>query len=148
MKKEDFFKVAPDAMKKLLSLEQYFHDSTTVDPKIKELVKIRASQINGCAYCLNMHTKDALKIGETAQRIFLMDAWEDTDLFSEKEKTVLELTERLTLVPENRIDDEFYAEVKKYFTDKEFADLVLMIAQINAWNRINISIGRDIDKNY
>lgn len=148
MQKEDFFKVAPEAMKNMLALESYFHNHTTIDPKIMELIKIRASQINGCAYCLNMHTKDALKIGETAQRIFLINAWEETSLFTEKEKVVLELTERLTLISDNRIDEELYQEVKKYFSDKEFVDLVLMIAQINTWNRINISTGNDIDFNY
>lgn len=147
MKKENFFKVVPKAMKHLLDMEQSLSQSS-IDPKTKELIKIRASQINGCAYCLNMHTTDALKLGETAQRIFLLNAWEETDLFTPKEKVVLELTERLTLISDNRIDDDFYNEIVKYFTEEEFAYLVLMISQINTWNRINISINNDIDVNY
>ena len=128
-------------------MEKYFA-TIEIDPILKELVKIRASQLNGCAFCLNMHTIDALKIGETAQRIFLLNAWTETDLFDEKEKLVLELTEKLTLVADSHIDDDLYNRLAKYFTDKEFADLVLLIAQINVWNRINIATQNDIDKNY
>ncbi len=145
VKKIDFFKVAPKGMQNLLSMEKYFSEETSLDIKLKELVKIRASQINGCAYCLNMHTRDALKHGETNQRIFLLDAWEETSIFSEKEKVALELTEKMTLVSEYRLDEEFHARIAKSFTEKEFVDLILLIGQINTWNRINISINNDID---
>ena len=98
VKKTNFFEVAPKAMGNLIRMENYFRDESTIDPIIKELIKIRASQINGCAYCLNMHTIDALKIGETQQRIFLVSAWWETELFTSKEKAVLRLTEHITQV--------------------------------------------------
>lgn len=146
-KKIDYFKIAPKAMKNLLNMENYFHNEITIDPIIKELIKIRASQINGCAYCLNMHTVDALKIGETAQRIFLVSAWWETDLFSEKEKAVLSLTEHVTLISDG-VPEEVVEDVLKFFTEEELVDLVLMISQINTWNRINVSSHNDIDPNY
>ena len=92
-----------------------------------------------------MHTKDALKIGETNQRIFLLNAWDETRLFTDKEKAALELTEKLTLVATNRVSEELLNKVLKHFTKKEFADLVLLISQINVWNRINVSTSNDID---
>lgn len=148
MKHLNFFKVVPKDMNNLINMESYFHNDTKIDPITIELIKIRASQINGCAYCLNMHTIDALKLGETNQRIFLLNAWRETNLFTEKEKVVLELTERLTLVANNHVDDELYTKLSKYYTNEDFANLVLIIAQINTWNRINIATNNDIDKNY
>ena len=147
MKKLNFFKTVPNGMKNLLNMETYIKE-TNFDPILVELVKIRASQINGCAYCLNMHHIDALKIGETNQRIVLLDAWEETDMFSEKEKLVLELTEKLTLIANYHIDDDLCERLGKYFSNEDFANLVLMISQINTWNRINIACGHDIDKDY
>lgn len=133
-------------MKKVIAVEASLKGK--LEPILIELIKIRASQINGCAYCLNMHTIDALKLGETNQRIFLLNAWQETDLFSEKEKLVLELTEKLTLVHDNHIDDDFYQRLSKYFSNEDFAYMVAMISQINFWNRISISANKDIDKNY
>ncbi len=146
-KKIDFFKISPNAMKNLINMEGHFHKESTVDPIIRELIKIRSSQINGCAYCLNMHTVDALKIGETAQRIFLISAWWETDLFTPKEKAVLSLTEHVTLVSDG-VPEEVVEEVMKYFNEAEFVDLILMISQINTWNRINVASHNDIDPNY
>lgn len=148
MKKINFFNVIPNAMKTLLAMEKYLAEETNIDKTTAELIKIRASQINGCAYCLNMHTIDALKLGETKQRIFLLNAWQDTNLFTEKEKVVLELTERLTLVSDHLIDDDLYLRLSKFYNDVDFANLVLFISQINTWNRINIAVNNDIDKNY
>lgn len=133
-------------MKKVIAVEASLKEK--LEPILIELIKIRASQINGCAYCLNMHTIDALKLGETNQRIFLLNAWQETDLFTEKEKLVLELTEKLTLVHDNHIDDDFYQRLSKYFSNEDFAYMVAMISQINFWNRISISANKDIDKNY
>lgn len=133
-------------MKKVIAVEASLKGK--LEPILIELIKIRASQINGCAYCLNMHTIDALKLGETNQRIFLLNAWQETDLFTEKEKLVLELTEKLTLVHDNHIDDDFYQRLSKYFSNEDFAYMVAMISQINFWNRISISANKDIDKNY
>ncbi len=144
MEKINFFKLSKEGMDNLINMETYLH-GTTLEPKLMELVKIRSSQINGCAYCLNMHTIDALKIGETNQRIFLLNAWDETRLFTDKEKAALELTEKLTLVATNRVSEELLNKVLKHFTKKEFADLVLLISQINVWNRINVSTSNDID---
>jgi AhpD family alkylhydroperoxidase len=148
VKKTNFFEVAPKAMGNLIRMENYFRDESTIDPIIKELIKIRASQINGCAYCLNMHTIDALKIGETQQRIFLVSAWWETELFTPKEKAVLNLTEHITQVSEKGVPTDVLDEVFSFFDEKEFVDLVLMINQINSWNRINIATHNDIDKDY
>lgn len=146
MKQLDFYKTIPDTMKHVLSVEASLKGK--IDPILVELIKIRASQINGCAFCLNMHTVDALKIGETSQRIFLLNAWQETNLFSEKEKLVLELTEKVTLISESHIDDDLYDRLAKYFSPQEFAYMVAMIVQINSWNRFSIAVQRDIDKNY
>lgn len=147
-KNVDFFKVVPKAMTIYLQIEQYIKKDTTIDPILFELIKTRVSQINGCAYCLNMHTIDALKLGETAQRLFVLSAWRETNLFTNKEKVALELTEQLTYAATNHIEEGLYEFVLTEFTQKEFADLVIIINQINAWNRINISTHNDIDKNY
>jgi len=138
IKKIDTFKVAPKGMKPLLDMEAYLAKETTIEPLVKELIKIRASQINGCAYCLNMHTTDTLKLGETAQRIFLLNAWQETNLFTDKEKAVLELVEKVTLIADFEVEEDIYDNLKQYFDEKEIVDLVLYIATINAWNRLNI----------
>lgn len=148
VKKIDFFKKVPDAMKNLINMEDYFHKDSTVEPIIRELIKIRASQINGCAYCLNMHTIDAMKIGETAQRIFLTSAWWETELFNAKEKAALNLCEHLTTVSSSGVPEEVIEDVLEHFTEKEYCELVLMISQINTWNRINVSVHGDIDPSY
>lgn len=112
-----------------------------IDRKLRELVKIRASQINGCAYCLAMHTSDARKLGVTEEEIFLLSAFEDTNIYSEKTKLALELTEAITLIAEVGVPDELYERVREEFSEEEYTDLVLTINQINAWNRLSISMG-------
>lgn len=134
-------------MKHYLEVEKSLHKSG-IDKKLIELIKIRSSQIKRCAYCLNMHTIDALKLGETNQRIFLLNAWRETLLVTIEEKLVLELTERLTNVSTNQIDQELILRLSKYFDSEQYAYLVLMIGQINIWNRINISTNNDIDFKY
>jgi len=138
IKKLDTFKLTPKGMKPLLDMEAYLGKETTIEPLIRELIKMRASQINGCAYCLNMHTTDTLKLGETAQRIFLLNAWQETNLFTDKEKAVLEFVEKVTLIADFDLDEEVYENLSQYFSDKEIVDLTLYIATINAWNRLNI----------
>ena len=147
MKQIDFFKTAPAGMGNLSKMELYFKE-TAIDPILKELIKTRVSQINGCAFCLNMHTIDALKIGETAQRMFLLNAWRETNLFNDAEKAVLDLTEHVTLISETGVPEDVVEEVLKHFSEKDFVDIMLMIIQINAWNRINIALHNDIDTNY
>ena len=144
MKKTDYAKIAPRAMKLLIDMEKFIHEKSDVDPKIRELVKIRVSQINGCAFCLNMHSEDALKKGETVQRILLLNAWRETSLFSEKEKVALELAERVTLIKDHHVDEALQKRIEKHFSDQQFVGLLFIITQINTWNRLNIAVNNDI----
>lgn len=137
-------KADPAAFQAMLGLEKYLSQSG-LDKKLYELIKIRASQINGCAYCINMHTRDAMKIGETPQRIFLLDAWRETKLFTPKERAVLELTEKVTLIAGGPISDEVYHEAKSHLTDQELAAVLMAIATINAWNRFGITLENELD---
>ena len=128
----------PQAFKAMLGLESYLQ--TTQLSKIqKELIKIRASQINGCAFCIDMHTRDARKLGETEQRIYLLNAWRETDLFTEEEKTLLALTEEVTLINANGVTDKTYQRAEQLFGKEYVAQIIMAIVTINAWNRIAIS---------
>ncbi len=146
--KIDFFALNKEAMHIMLEMEKYLKEKSTLDPILYELIKTRVSQINGCAFCLNMHTKDALKLGESSQRLFLLNAWRDTSLFTDKEKIALELAERVTEISLNEIEESLVEEALEHFTEKEFTDLILAINQINSWNRINITIHSEIDHSY
>lgn len=137
-------KADPKAFEAMLGLEKYLAESG-LDKKLFELIKTRASQINGCAYCINMHTRDAMKIGETAQRLFLLDAWRETNLFTAKEKAVLALTEAMTLIAGNPVSDEIYNNAKEHLSDKEFAAVILAIVAINGWNRISVTLQSPLD---
>lgn len=134
----DYFKTDPKALKGMLELEKYVVASE-LDPVIFELVKTRASQINGCAYCLDMHTKDARHAGETEQRLYVLSAWKETSFYSDKERAALEYTEALTLISENEVSDALYQKVQTHFTDKELLALTMTIVAINGWNRIAIA---------
>lgn len=134
------FDQAPDGMAIMLEMEKYIK-TTAIEQSLQELIKIRASQINGCAYCLNMHTADARKMGETEQRIFCISAWDDCVFYTESERAALELTEHVTLVPAKRVPDDLYKKVRLHFNDKQYVDLILIINQINNWNRISIAMG-------
>ena len=113
-----------------------------LDKKLYELIKIRASQINGCAYCLDMHTKDLRKMGETEQRINLISVWrESNNLFTDEEKAVLALTEAVTLISYQGVPNELYEEVRNYFDEKQFVNIIMAINTINSWNRLAISTG-------
>jgi len=128
----------PQAFKAMYALEGYL--ATTQLSKIqKELIKIRASQINGCAFCIDMHTKDALKYGETTQRIFLLNAWRETQLFSEEEKAILAITEEITLITNKGLSDVTYAKAEQFFDQNQIAQIIMAVVTINAWNRIAIS---------
>ncbi|KAF2081431.1 carboxymuconolactone decarboxylase family protein [Flavobacterium sharifuzzamanii] len=131
--------VAPEAYNALLSLEKYI-SSTSLTPVHKELIKIRASQINGCAYCINMHTADARKIGISEQRIYLISAWREADFYTEEEKAILALTEQVTLIS-NHVTDEVYQNAAQLFDEKYLAEIILAIITINAWNRLAITTG-------
>lgn len=129
-------KVVPAAYKAMMGMEKFIEESKLL-PLHKELIKIRASQINGCAYCINMHTKDARKLGETEQRIYLLSAWRETSFFTEEEKAILALTEEITLIHQH-VSDETYAKARAVFEEEYLAELVMMIVTINMWNRIGV----------
>jgi AhpD family alkylhydroperoxidase len=120
----------------LLQVETYIK-STGLDGTLCNLIKVRASQINGCAHCLDMHTKEALHAGETVQRLLLLEAWHDAPMFTPKEKAVLAFTEKLTRIAvEPVLEDNLHDELKQFFSTAEIANLSLVVAQINAWNRV------------
>lgn len=133
----DIPKVDPAAYQAMYALEKYLSTSK-IDPILSELIKMRASQINGCAFCLNMHSADARKIGETEQRLYLLSAWKETTLFTEKEKAVIALTEEVTLIS-NHVSDATYQKVASFFSEAEIANIIMAIVTINAWNRIAIT---------
>ena len=110
-----------------------------LDPALRELVKIRVSQINGCGYCLNMHTADALKLGETQQRLFTLSAWWETPFFTEAERAALKLAEELTLIAQHGVSDETYNKAIALLSEQTVAQLMLVIVTINSWNRIAIA---------
>lgn len=130
----------PKAIKGMLEIEKYVHNSS-LDPIIFELVKMRASQINGCAFCLDMHSKDARANGETEQRLYLLNAWREAPFYSDKERAALEWTEALTLVHQHEISDILYDRVKAHFNDDEMMTLTMAIVAINGWNRLSIAFG-------
>jgi len=120
-------------------LEHYINQSSGLEPSLRELVKIRASQINGCAYCIDMHTKDARAAGETEQRIYALNAWRETPFFSERERAALEWTEEVTLITGDHASDEVFFRVRQHFSEEELVNLTLAIVAINGWNRLAIS---------
>lgn len=127
------------AYRAMLQLEQYVRGSG-IDPILLGLIKIRASQINGCAFCIDMHTKEDRLKGETEQRIYALNAWRETPFFTPEERAVLALTEAITSISTNSVSDEIYSEVSHYFTQDEIANLLMAIVTINGWNRIVITI--------
>jgi AhpD family alkylhydroperoxidase len=128
----------PAGYKAMIGLENYLATSK-LDKMHKELIKIRTSQINGCAFCIDMHTKDARKYGETEQRIYLLNAWRETDLFNEEERVVLAMAEELTLIANGGLSEETYQKAKALFDDNYIAQIIIASSTINAWNRIAIS---------
>lgn len=128
------------AVQPLIQLGEDIHARGHLDPKLIELVLMRCSQINGCAYCLDMHSKDALAGGETPQRLFLLDAWRETALYSEAERAALAFAEELTELPSREsVPDAMYAELRKHFEEAAAVDLALLIGVINVWNRLSIA---------
>lgn len=131
------FKTAPDLMQAMVALSDKV-ESEGIDKTLAELVKTRASQINGCAYCLYMHTADARGYGETEERLYLLDAWRESPLYSDRERAALAWTEALTTVSETHAPDAVFEEARRHFSEAELVQLTLMITTINAWNRIAI----------
>ena len=134
----NFYQAAPDTMKALMALENQIQ-SSGLEQSLIELVKTRASQINGCAYCINMHTQDARKRGETEQRLYLLDAWHEAPVYTDRERAALAWTEAVTLSSQTHAPDDLYDEVRKHFSEAETVNLTMLIATINAWNRLAIS---------
>ncbi|TGM12675.1 carboxymuconolactone decarboxylase family protein [Leptospira selangorensis] len=136
----NYAKVYPQVLEKMMEMEN-FAKGSGIDTKLYELIKIRSSQINGCAFCINMHTVDARKLGEEERRIYLLNAWKEAPYYTEKERAALELTEYVTKISEHGVPDDLYAKVRAQFEEKEFIALIVVINTINSWNRIAISTG-------
>jgi AhpD family alkylhydroperoxidase len=133
----NYFAKAPELISAMVALNKTVEDSG-FERKLLHLVKIRASQINGCAYCVDMHVKEGRHDGETEQRMHLISAWRESPLFSDRERAALEWTEALTLLPQSRAADEFYEPLKAYFSDVEIVQLTMLIGVINTWNRLAV----------
>src|SRR5919199_1307617 len=134
----EYAKVAPRAVQAMQALEGYIRQSG-LEPDIFELVRVRASQINGCAFCIDMHTKEAWAASESEQRLYALDAWRETPFFSEREQAALEWTEAVTRVFEGHVPDEVYERAREQFTEKELVDLTMAVVAINGWNRLATS---------
>lgn len=133
----DIQKIEPAAYQAMYGLEKYLA-SSSLTATHKELIKLRASQINGCAFCINMHSTDARKLGETEQRIYLLNAWKETNLYTEEEQAILALTEAVTLIT-NHVSDSTYQKAASLFDENYLAQIIMAIVTINAWNRIAIT---------
>lgn len=131
-------KVAPGTYQAMMGLERYLHECG-LEANLLHLLKLRASQVNGCAYCIDMHWKDLRAAGESEQRLYGLDAWEESPYYSERERAALRWTESVTLLTEGHVPQEVYEAVKPHFSEKELADLTLAVATINAWNRLAIA---------
>lgn len=135
----------PKAYKAMLGLEAYL-SQTSISKQLKDLIKIRASYINGCAYCIDMHTKEAIHNGEKIQRIFLITSWrEATKFFTEEEQAVLTITEEITLIHQHGLSDATYEQALRFFSEDQIAEIIMAIVTINAWNRIAISTHHQIE---
>jgi AhpD family alkylhydroperoxidase len=130
-------KLAPHGYHAMLQLQRYV-DGTGLEPLLMELVKMRASQINGCAYCIDMHAKDAIAMGEDPLRLLALDAWEETPSFSDRERAALAWTEAVTLVHQGHVPDEVFEATRAHFSDQELVNLTFAIVAINGWNRLAI----------
>jgi len=138
----DYTKVGSGALRAMYGLEKYLAESSVEKP-LRELIKLRASQINGCAYCIDMHWKDARAKGESEQRLYGLSAWREAPYYSDRERAALAWTEELTLIADNRVSDEFYERTRRQFSEQEVVDLTIAVVTINAWNRITISFRQE-----
>ena len=134
----NYYQAAPETIKALRAVEMQILASG-LEKSLIELVKTRASQINGCAYCISVHTADARKQGETEERLYLLNAWRESPLYTERERAALAWTEAVTLIAETHAPDDLYEDVRAHFSESETVNLTMLIGSINAWNRIAIS---------
>lgn len=132
-------KISPAAYQAMLGLETYVRKQSKLEPALLQLVKMRSSQINGCAFCIDMHSKDARAEGETEQRLYALSAWEETPFFTDRERAALALTEAITLVSEDHVSNAVYERAKQSFSPEELVNLTLAIITINGWNRLAIT---------
>jgi AhpD family alkylhydroperoxidase len=135
----DYQKAAPDALRAVLALERYVHDSG-LPPRLIHLIKLRASQINGCAFCVDMHVKQARKDGHGEQWIALVSAWHESPVYTAEERAVLGWTEALTNLAQTRAPDADFAPLREHFTDEQIAKLTVAIGTINLWNRVAVGL--------
>jgi AhpD family alkylhydroperoxidase len=135
---QDYAKAAPGAYQAMYALESYVRQSG-LEPPLLELVRMRASQINGCAYCMDMHSKDARAKGETEQRLYVLPGWREAPFYNQRERAALEWAEAVTLIGQNHVPDELFERVGKVFSKKELVDLTMAVIAINGWNRLAIS---------
>jgi AhpD family alkylhydroperoxidase len=129
---------APGVYKAMLSLERYLHGSS-LEESLLHLIKLRVSQLNGCAYCIDMHAKDLRAAGETEQRLYLLEAWNGSPFYTERERAALAWAEAVTRLTGGQVSDEVFATARKQFSETELVDLTLAVAAINSWNRLNIA---------
>jgi AhpD family alkylhydroperoxidase len=134
----DYATTEPAAREAMLGLEKYVR-SSGLEPALLELVRLRASQINGCAFCLDMHSKDARAAGESEQRLYVLSAWREAPFYTERERAALAWTEAVTQVAQDHVPDEVYQAAREHFTEKELVDLTLAVVTINGWNRLAIA---------
>jgi AhpD family alkylhydroperoxidase len=135
----DAHKVSPAAYQAMYGLENFVRKSSKLEPSLIELVKMRASQMNGCAYCIDMHSKDARAAGESEQRLYALSAWRETPFFTDRERAALAWTEAVTLVSQSHVPDEAYEEAQQRFSEEELVNLTLAVVTINGWNRLAIA---------
>lgn len=139
----DYGRVAPEAVRAMMSLERYGR-SSRIERSLRELVKLRVSIINGCAYCIDMHSKDARADGETEQRLYGLAAWHDSPFYSERERAALAWADSVTHVAETHVPDDVYAHAREHFSEEELVDLTLVVVTINGWNRIVASFRPEV----
>lgn len=138
--RSNYFKVAPEAMEHIMALEKYVR-KTKIDRQLKALIKVYVSQLNGCSYCIEMHTKEAVKLKISDKVLNELENWRENKLFDDMERVSLELAEHITHISNLRVNDELYHRVREFYDEKEYFDLVMVINQINLWNRLSISMG-------
>ena len=139
----DYTQAAPGAVRAMYSLQNYVNESG-LEVSLLELIKTRASQINHCAYCIDMHTKEARANGESEQRLYGLSAWQETPYYTERERAALAWTEALTLIADNPVSDELYEQARQHFSEAELMNLTLAIIAINGWNRLAISFRAEV----
>lgn len=138
----NYEKVAPGAVQAMLAVEGYAR-SSGLEPSLLELVRLRASQMNGCAFCVDMHTKDARARGETEQRLYAVAVWEEAPFFTERERAALAWTEAVTHVSYTHVPENVYEQARKHLSEKELVDLTMAIIAINGWNRLSVSFRKE-----